>query len=93
MEVYMKKAYLTVDDGPSVARREKVDILKPSVTQYISAMHEQAKGIADDQVLHSFYAMAPDSGTSDRHYGETFTTDTDKVRIASYANNSVYQQK
>ena len=72
---------------------ETVDILKPQISAYISAMHEQAKDIEDDQVLHTFYAMAPDSGTSDRHYGETFTTPTDNVRISDYATNSVYMQR
>ena len=70
---------------------ETVDILKPRVNAYISAMHEQAKDIEDDQVLHNFYVMAPD--TASRHYGETFTNDTDKVRIEDYANNSIYMQR
>lgn len=69
---------------------ETVDILKPKVVQFISAMKEQAKAIKDDQVLHDFYVMAPD--TTSRHYGETFTNDTDLVRVADYATTSTYMQ-
>ncbi len=67
---------------------ENVSILKPKVNQFISAMHEQAKDIKDDQVLHDFYVMAPDANS--RYYGVEFTNDTDKVRVKDYADNSTY---
>lgn len=70
---------------------ETVDILKPAVSNYIAAMHQQASAIQDDQLLHDFYVMAPD--TDNRYYGETFTNDTDKVRISDFANTSIYQQR
>ena len=70
---------------------ETVDILKPTVVNYIDAMHTQAEPIEDDQVLHDFYVMAPD--TNNRYYGETFTNETDLVRIADYASQSQYMQK
>ena len=36
---------------------ETVDILKPTVVNYIDAMHTQAEPIEDDQVLHDFYVI------------------------------------
>ena len=68
---------------------DEVDILKPQVTKYIAAMHEQAKPIENDYVLHDFYVMAPDTA---QNYGEVYSNETDLVRIDDYwegsSNNS-----
>ena len=69
---------------------EEVNILKPSIADYVDAMHKQAEPIKDDQLLHDFYVMAPD--TTSRHYGETFTNETDLVRVNTFTNNSNIQK-
>lgn len=49
----MKKAYLTVDDGPSVARREKVDILNQYGIQAVWFCEKRFMDIRKDDVLYT----------------------------------------
>lgn len=61
---------------------ESVNILKPSILSYISAMKEQAKNITvDDYTLHDFYVYAPANISEP-------TNDTDLVRVKDYFSNS-----
>ena len=64
------------------ANNQVVDILKPNVIKYINAMHEQAKAIENDYVLHSFYAYADSDG---ENLNKEYSNETDVVRIADYA--------
>lgn len=68
---------------------DEVDILKPAVTNYIAAMHQQAQAIENDYILHDFYVMAPDMNNN---YGAVYSNETDLVRIDDYwagsSNNS-----
>ena len=68
---------------------EEVNILKPQVLKYINAMHNQAKAIENDYVLHDFYI----TGTAGQNYGVEYSNDTDLVRVADYCNTSINEEK
>ncbi len=63
---------------------ESVHILKPRVLDYIDAMHEQAKQIENDYLLHDFYAWDKEYSPSDHKHGTEFSNETDKVRISDF---------
>lgn len=63
---------------------ESVHILKPRILNYINAMHEQAKAIENDYVLHDFYAWDKEYTDSDHKHGTEFSNETDKVRINDF---------
>lgn len=68
---------------------EEVNILKPSVLRYISAMHKQAEAIENDYVLHDFYI----TGEEGSNYGAVYNNSTDLVRISDYCNLSINEEK
>ena len=82
------------DEAPRVEKKislsfpgdgQVIDILRPNVVRYIDAMHEQAKAIENDYVLHEFYARATTDGPN---YGEVYENDTDKIKISDYASTN-----
>ena len=49
----MKKAYLTVDDGPSVARKEKVDILNQYGIQAVWFSEGRFMEVRPDELVYT----------------------------------------
>lgn len=70
---------------------EVTSILKPNIANYIAAMHKQAEAIENDYILHDFYVSAPDSAAGAK--GQEYSNETDLVRIANYANTSIYEEE
>lgn len=68
---------------------ERVHILKPRVLSYIDAMHEQAKDIENDYILHDFYVHAPDT---EPRAGEVFSNETDLIRIKDYTTSLIEEK-
>lgn len=66
---------------------QNVSILRRQVAEYIGAMHEQAKGIENDYIIHDFYA-APEASNTPPAYGTEYDNETDNVRIADYYLNT-----